>query len=155
LEECDTLESLRKWHWVDLFEEDGYVRLMRALRARADKIGVTLQVKKSWLPKVTTPHHIEKPVPVQKPVQEQLEHEAPDAHNREKIEKEFQRKRQQILSNAIKKLKWERFKNKLRFRLEMIRLYIIPILLGLTTIVLLFYAFALLQTSGEPDRVGT
>lgn len=22
LEECDTLESLRKWHWVDLFEED-------------------------------------------------------------------------------------------------------------------------------------
>ena len=23
LEECDNLESLRKWHWVDLFEEDG------------------------------------------------------------------------------------------------------------------------------------
>src|SRR3972149_3291570 len=38
LEECDTLESVRKWHWVDLFEVDGYQRLMRALRARANKI---------------------------------------------------------------------------------------------------------------------
>ncbi len=54
LEECDNLESLRKWHWVDLFEEDGYERLMRALRARADKIGAALQVKRSWLPKVNT-----------------------------------------------------------------------------------------------------
>ena len=43
LEECDTLESLRKWHWVDLFEDDGYEMLMRALRARADKIGVGIK----------------------------------------------------------------------------------------------------------------
>jgi LysM repeat protein len=50
LEECDNLESLRKWHWVDLFEDDGYEMLMRALRARANKIGATLQIKKSWLP---------------------------------------------------------------------------------------------------------
>jgi len=37
LEECDTLESLRKWHRVDLFEEDGYEILMRALQVRVDK----------------------------------------------------------------------------------------------------------------------
>jgi formylglycine-generating enzyme required for sulfatase activity len=43
LEECDTLESLRKWHWVDLFESDGYQRLIRALRIRAEKIGATLR----------------------------------------------------------------------------------------------------------------
>ncbi len=49
LEECETLESLRKWHWVDLFEDDGYEMLMRALRARASNIGTTLQTKKSWL----------------------------------------------------------------------------------------------------------
>ncbi len=58
LEECETLESLRKWHWVDLFEGDGYERLMRALRARADKIGATLQVKRdrlSILPSPTQP----------------------------------------------------------------------------------------------------
>jgi hypothetical protein len=55
LEECDTLESLRKWHWVDLFEEDGYEMLMRALRTRAEKIGAALQVEKIWLSKATAP----------------------------------------------------------------------------------------------------
>lgn len=42
LEECDNLESLRKWHWVDLFEVDGYEMLMRALKARAGSIDTTL-----------------------------------------------------------------------------------------------------------------
>jgi Tol biopolymer transport system component len=55
LEECDTLESLRKWHWVDLFEENGYETLMRALGARATNIGAAFQIKKSWLPKITSP----------------------------------------------------------------------------------------------------
>jgi formylglycine-generating enzyme required for sulfatase activity len=55
LEECDNLESLRKWHWVDLFESNGYDMLMRALRARANNIGVILQIKRSWLPKITSP----------------------------------------------------------------------------------------------------
>jgi LysM repeat protein len=53
LEECDILESLRKWHWVDLFEDNGYEVLMRALRTRADRVGANLQVKKSWFPKVS------------------------------------------------------------------------------------------------------
>lgn len=39
LEECDTLESLKKWHWVDLFDEGGYEKLLRALRTRGDRIG--------------------------------------------------------------------------------------------------------------------
>jgi formylglycine-generating enzyme required for sulfatase activity len=43
LEECDTLESLRKWHWVDLFERDGFQRLILALRIRAKNIGATLR----------------------------------------------------------------------------------------------------------------
>lgn len=47
LEECETLESLSKWHWVNLFEEDGYQSLMRALRARADRIGATLRIRGS------------------------------------------------------------------------------------------------------------
>jgi predicted Rossmann-fold nucleotide-binding protein len=38
LEECDNLESLRKWHWVDLFEDDGYDWLMRALQVRAYRL---------------------------------------------------------------------------------------------------------------------
>jgi TIR domain len=38
LEECENLESLKAWNWVDLFEPDGYEKLMRALRARAQKV---------------------------------------------------------------------------------------------------------------------
>jgi hypothetical protein len=40
LDECDNLESLKKWHWVDLFEDNGYEMLLRALRARADNVNV-------------------------------------------------------------------------------------------------------------------
>lgn len=51
LEVCDSPESLKKWHWVDLFEDNGYDMLMRALRSRADNIGATLQAKRSWVPR--------------------------------------------------------------------------------------------------------
>jgi hypothetical protein len=40
LEECELPESLRKLHQVDLFEEDGYDKLVASLRLRAMKIGV-------------------------------------------------------------------------------------------------------------------
>lgn len=62
LEECDNLESLRKWHWVDLFEDNGYEMLMRALRRRADNIGATLQIKKNWLPNISTPQKNDNPL---------------------------------------------------------------------------------------------
>jgi formylglycine-generating enzyme required for sulfatase activity len=41
LEECDVPERLGRWHWVNLFSPNGYERLMRALRIRAEglKIG--------------------------------------------------------------------------------------------------------------------
>ena len=45
LEECDVLEDLQRWQWVDLFETNGYETLMRALRTRANKVGATLQEK--------------------------------------------------------------------------------------------------------------
>ena len=32
LDECDTPESLARWHRVDLFEADGYRKLIRSLR---------------------------------------------------------------------------------------------------------------------------
>jgi hypothetical protein len=53
LEECDTLESLRKWHWVDLFDGDGYRRLMSSLRMRAKNIGASLQIKRQVIRKPT------------------------------------------------------------------------------------------------------
>jgi hypothetical protein len=66
LEDCDTLESLRKWHWVDLFEDDGYQNLIRALRARANQIGATLRIRRG---RESTPSRsgIEKPFKDEKP----------------------------------------------------------------------------------------
>ena len=46
LEKCDTLESLRKWHWVDLFEDDGYNHLLRAIDARAKSLDKDALVSK-------------------------------------------------------------------------------------------------------------
>jgi formylglycine-generating enzyme required for sulfatase activity len=40
LEECEVPERLRRWQWVDLFQGEGYERLLRALRARAESLGV-------------------------------------------------------------------------------------------------------------------
>jgi hypothetical protein len=68
LEECNVLEDLKRWHWVDLFAEDGYDNLLRALRLRADHIGATLQAKRGWLPRITSPRPKgEKTVPEKKP----------------------------------------------------------------------------------------
>ena len=54
LEECDTLESLRKWHWVDLFEDNGYEMFIRALQIRANNIDALLTEKNNWISKTIT-----------------------------------------------------------------------------------------------------
>lgn len=41
LEECEAPERLRRWHWVNLFESNGYQRLMQALRSRAKALGIS------------------------------------------------------------------------------------------------------------------
>lgn len=40
LEECDVPERLSRWQWVNLFSPSGYEKLIRALRAHADSLGV-------------------------------------------------------------------------------------------------------------------
>jgi formylglycine-generating enzyme required for sulfatase activity len=42
LERCDVPHRLRRWQWVDLFHEKGYERLLRALRARAESLGLPI-----------------------------------------------------------------------------------------------------------------
>ena len=39
LEDCIVPDRLSRWQWVDLFEEDGYIKLLRSLKLRADKVG--------------------------------------------------------------------------------------------------------------------
>ncbi len=42
LEACEVPERLTRWQWVNLHEPKGYERLMRALRARAETLGIQL-----------------------------------------------------------------------------------------------------------------
>jgi hypothetical protein len=49
LEDCETLLSLEKWHWVDLFDKNGYEKLIKSLELRAEHAG-----KKN--PKLTNPN---------------------------------------------------------------------------------------------------
>ena len=38
-EECEVPSSLERFHWVDLFEEDGFPKLMKSLKTRASQLG--------------------------------------------------------------------------------------------------------------------
>ena len=42
IEECEVPNSLKQWHWLDLFGERGDERLIRGLSARAEKLGLTI-----------------------------------------------------------------------------------------------------------------
>src|SRR6476659_3772956 len=43
LEDCVVPERLDRWQWVDLFEENGFVRLLRSLKLRADRVGAAIE----------------------------------------------------------------------------------------------------------------
>jgi hypothetical protein len=40
LEECNVPTRLQRWHWVNLYQERGYERLMRSLGARSDQVAL-------------------------------------------------------------------------------------------------------------------
>ena len=40
LEECDVPERLREYQWVNLYEESGYARLLKAIRAKATRLSI-------------------------------------------------------------------------------------------------------------------
>ena len=43
LENCEIPERLSRWHWVNYIEDKGYGRLLRALRFRANELGVRFE----------------------------------------------------------------------------------------------------------------
>ena len=49
LEECQVPKQLSDYQWVDLFAENGYERLMMALKVRAEQIGAEIQPNKSGI----------------------------------------------------------------------------------------------------------
>ena len=54
LEECDVPKSLMRWQWVDLFDKQGYEKLIRTLRLRASQVGARAEAIQSqgayWQP---------------------------------------------------------------------------------------------------------
>ena len=78
LEECDLPYSLRAYQYVNLFEADGYRRLLRSLRMRAEQIGAT----KISVNQDTTPNDVEKAA------REKAEHDAAEKDAREKLERD-------------------------------------------------------------------
>lgn len=45
LEECTVPERLKNWQWVNLFEEQGYIRILRALELRANELSKLNSIK--------------------------------------------------------------------------------------------------------------
>ncbi|MBI5952014.1 MAG: TIR domain-containing protein [Chloroflexi bacterium] len=43
LEDCLVPERLSRWQWVDLFEDNGFVQLLRSLKLRARAVGATVE----------------------------------------------------------------------------------------------------------------
>ena len=43
LEDCLVPERLNRWQWVDLYEENGFVQLLRSLRLRASAVGAVIE----------------------------------------------------------------------------------------------------------------
>jgi formylglycine-generating enzyme required for sulfatase activity len=54
LEECNVPDRLSRWQWVNLFSPNGYERLMRALRVRAESLGAGMPSARASAP--TEPH---------------------------------------------------------------------------------------------------
>ncbi len=106
MEECEVPDKLGRYHWVDLFEEDGYKMLIRSLGVRANKIGATLGTDRSWLPT----YNIEKKssLPIEKRVtdaQVRAEELTKEARERaESLAKEV-RKRGESAVEAVRKPK--------------------------------------------------
>ena len=43
LEDCTVPDRLSRWHWVDLYEDNGFIMLLRSLKLRADAVGATVE----------------------------------------------------------------------------------------------------------------
>ena len=43
LEDCVVPERLGRWHWVDLYEENGFIQLLRSLKLRAEAVDAAVE----------------------------------------------------------------------------------------------------------------
>jgi outer membrane protein assembly factor BamD (BamD/ComL family) len=43
LEDCEVPERLNRWQWVDLYEDNGFIKLLRSLKLRADAVSAVIE----------------------------------------------------------------------------------------------------------------
>ena len=43
LEDCVVPERLNRWQWVDLYDDNGFIKLLRSIKLRADAVGATVE----------------------------------------------------------------------------------------------------------------
>jgi hypothetical protein len=160
LEECDPPESLSKWHWVNLFEPDGYDYLMRAFRKRAERIGAVLQpTPKGGLFGTKTQ-------PKQKPPEiKEFEQTPPKPKVEEVVEEKYDtsaddvdEKTQRVIERELKRIQKMEITAKRRYKRDMfflnIRHYFLPVLFALIAIALATYLVFNLPWS-SPMQIST
>jgi len=76
LEECEILESIKRWAWVDLFEVDAYEKLILALRVRADGVGAELRISRGSIS-----NHVKKPI-IKRLMKPTLTNKSPNRRNK-------------------------------------------------------------------------
>ena len=87
LEECELPHSLSAYHYVDLFEADGYRRLLRSLRIRAQQIGATKVLVGEDVVSLDAAR-----IAQEKVAQEKVEREAAEVAEHEKAERDVAEK---------------------------------------------------------------
>jgi WD40 repeat protein len=110
-EDCEVPQSLDRYQWVDLFEEDGFPKLMKSLRMRARQLErATVQVPESdeSSPNLTSVAETEHNA-IAKAAREKEEREATERAEREKTEKAA---REQLEREAAEKIRREEAERK-------------------------------------------
>jgi formylglycine-generating enzyme required for sulfatase activity len=82
LEQCEVPDRLSRWQWVNLYEAKGYERLMRALRTRAEALGISLSPVQAQ--PAHTPHPVE-PVSREQPDRAELRQKLAEHFNKEEL----------------------------------------------------------------------
>jgi hypothetical protein len=104
-EDCKVPDSLSRFQWVDLFEEAGYAKMMRALKFRADQLKLaTVELSKKELE--------EEKLAREKAAREQAhkagEKAAQEEAEREKAERAIQEQRERELAEKARRVQEER-----------------------------------------------
>lgn len=60
LEDCQVPERIKKYQWVDLFVDDGYEQLFKALQLRAANLGIAIERKRASSKTQTKDKHVGK-----------------------------------------------------------------------------------------------